>query len=461
MAKCIYCNSTDISESDIIPVSLTNAKITRKNVCRVKHNNEFGKTFESDVINKLTFLRDHLDITTKSKKYPETTVEVKVDDIILKKNITKNANVFGNHLISSVDNNSKVGPIEKINQLADSARLKGNQVGTVTEIDMNEKVIETHFPIDLTAFISESSKRLVAKMAYEWFCYVYNVEEYLNEFTDIIDFICGAQANTNEVLVTYVADARMYEIIKQHTMHGSHTFMAYESDTSIDVLVSFFGICIYNVRVLNKPVQKKFNKNCFLHEFQLSAKRNVLEQQTSEDFYNLINKALEVVQTKNGPGLAPKEEFKGGYNWQVIGLYYNVEILIKNVEFLEEINELLINEIIKNLTEIMNGNILHLRNLKRFVKECISNNEEIRLNPHAFGGEKIFFYYVVYKMGLTEGLVVNEQSIMGILSDIIDENTEIKMSSEKQTVLWNMVISDENYSEILKRGGQRILASEL
>jgi len=39
MAKCIYCNSSDVSLSDIIPKSLTNAKITKENVCTKGHNN--------------------------------------------------------------------------------------------------------------------------------------------------------------------------------------------------------------------------------------------------------------------------------------------------------------------------------------------------------------------------------------------------------------------------------------
>lgn len=461
MAKCIYCNSSDVSESDIIPVSLTNAKITKSNVCRVKHNNEFGETFESDVINKLTFLRDQLDITTKNKKYPETTVNVKIDDIILKKNMTKNSNIFGENLISSIDNKSKVGPIDKINKLAGSAKIKGNQVGTVTEIDINEKVIETQFHIDLKAFISDSSKRLAAKMAYEWFCYVYNIEENLEEFKEIVDFICDTSSNSNNKdIVTYVSDNRVYEFFKQHTSHGSHTFMAYEGNESINVLISFFGVCVYNVRLLNKLIPK-YKKNCFLHEFQLSAKRSILNQQSINEFYQLIDKGLEVVETANGPALAPKEEYKTGYNWGAIGLYYNIQLIINKIEFLTEENEALVNQVIKKLVEVMNANILHLRNLKRFVKDCIVNNDNLQLNPYAFGGEKIFFYYVVYKIGLAEDSVVNEQSIKQVLSGLVDENVEVNLSFEKQSELWNELLTDGNYSEILKKGGQKISDAQL
>ena len=53
--KCIYCNNEDTTLSDIVPESLTNAKIARKNVCRITHNNNFGSEFEYDVISKLSF----------------------------------------------------------------------------------------------------------------------------------------------------------------------------------------------------------------------------------------------------------------------------------------------------------------------------------------------------------------------------------------------------------------------
>jgi len=39
----------DLSESDIIPDALTNARILNKNVCRTQHNNKFSDLFESRV----------------------------------------------------------------------------------------------------------------------------------------------------------------------------------------------------------------------------------------------------------------------------------------------------------------------------------------------------------------------------------------------------------------------------
>lgn len=53
MAKCIYCGTEDnLSESDIIPDALTNARILNGNVCKTEHNNKFSDMFEYKVISE-------------------------------------------------------------------------------------------------------------------------------------------------------------------------------------------------------------------------------------------------------------------------------------------------------------------------------------------------------------------------------------------------------------------------
>lgn len=67
MTKCIYCGAKDnLSESDIIPDALTNARILNRNVCKTEHNNKFSDLFEYKVISELAFLTNSLDI--KSSK---------------------------------------------------------------------------------------------------------------------------------------------------------------------------------------------------------------------------------------------------------------------------------------------------------------------------------------------------------------------------------------------------------
>ena len=56
--KCIYCGKNhDLSESDIIPDALTNARIFNNNVWRIEHNNRFSDMFESKVIEALAEIK--------------------------------------------------------------------------------------------------------------------------------------------------------------------------------------------------------------------------------------------------------------------------------------------------------------------------------------------------------------------------------------------------------------------
>ena len=69
MNKCIYCGiDHDLSESDIIPDALTNARILNKK-CFVELNIiiKFSDMFESKVINALSFITNELDIKSSEK----------------------------------------------------------------------------------------------------------------------------------------------------------------------------------------------------------------------------------------------------------------------------------------------------------------------------------------------------------------------------------------------------------
>lgn len=65
--KCIYCgmnekDGVDLSYSDIIPDGLTKRKVGARNVCRIKHNNDFGSSFETEVITALSPIRNYLNL---------------------------------------------------------------------------------------------------------------------------------------------------------------------------------------------------------------------------------------------------------------------------------------------------------------------------------------------------------------------------------------------------------------
>lgn len=460
MAKCIYCNSLEVNESDIIPVSLTNAKITKKNVCTLKHNNVFGNTFESDVINKLSFLRDQLDIMGKGKKYPDTFVGIKVGDSTFKRKLTKHSVIFGDKPMSSGDKKTKFGPVEILRKIAESEQQKGKVLVDFKEVDINNEEIEQEFEIDLTAFIGRSAKRLIAKIAYEWFCYFYNIEERLEDFTDIINYICEDYWSAEE-LVSYVLTKEVYDSFKQSTEHGSHTLVAYEDENSINVIVSFFGICIYKVKLLSKP-NARFTKNCFVQEFQLTSNRKTLSQQTVEGFQQFIKDTFIPTYFPGiGMALYPKKELRDKYDWDLIGLYQWFISSKDFVEIMETEDERLVNLVLQNYVDILNGNLLHVRNLKRFAKEAIDEKEDIKLNPNAHGGEKILFYYLVFRIGKQFDVEVSDACIKEILHSKVNAQNELVINRELEKEMLSEILNDVNYPQILKKGREKILAVTL
>lgn len=120
--KCIYCNNEDTTLSDIVPESLTNAKIARKNVCRITHNNNFGSEFEYDVISKLSFLRNHLGITNKENKYPKYDAIATIDGVDYKKQISNTLDIFNGNFSKSTDGKHLFGDYEKLKQIAEKKR---------------------------------------------------------------------------------------------------------------------------------------------------------------------------------------------------------------------------------------------------------------------------------------------------------------------------------------------------
>ena len=93
-------------------------------------------------------------------------------------------------------------------------------------------------------------ERLVAKISYEWFCYLNKVDEKYDEFEPIINFI---ETGKNNNFVSYVIDEGIYGIFSKISIPNSHVLILYEDENNhLNVLVSIFGVCIYKVDLGNQ-----------------------------------------------------------------------------------------------------------------------------------------------------------------------------------------------------------------
>lgn len=82
MCKCIYCNSDDLSVSDIISYALTGAKLTKKFVCK-KHNKFTNDNYEKTTIANLDFIRSSLGLAERKGAEIKYKANVDIDGMFI------------------------------------------------------------------------------------------------------------------------------------------------------------------------------------------------------------------------------------------------------------------------------------------------------------------------------------------------------------------------------------------
>lgn len=147
--RCIYCGTeNDLSKSDVIPDALTNGKIINPNVCRVDHNNRFSDMFEDEVISKLAFITNELDIkSSKGNQYARYAASVIVEGTEYTTKMNADTDLFNKKIMRSADGKSLIGPMDAIK------KMKGIDYSKVTETDINQIEIEKRVSIDMGVFL--------------------------------------------------------------------------------------------------------------------------------------------------------------------------------------------------------------------------------------------------------------------------------------------------------------------
>ncbi len=246
--NCIYCGRSAqeniiINDSDIVPASLTNEKLKNNNVCSIEHNNKFGETFESDVINALARVRNHLNIKSHGGKYPQYDVLIEIDGELFKQKITSEDDIIGNGIISSLDGSARFGNIEKIQQFSNFKEQN------LKIIDINNIEIEIQTLINLGIYHKRSMKRLIAKIAYEWHCKLDEINNYDSMYTPIISYITNDEFEAKHELVNLITDNEIYKHFNKYFYIGNHLLIRIKKKGKIYVYISLFGIAIYEVIV--------------------------------------------------------------------------------------------------------------------------------------------------------------------------------------------------------------------
>lgn len=448
--RCIYCDeSEDLSKSDIIPDALTNAKIINPYVCRVKHNNNFSDLFENEVITKLALITNELDIkSSKSIKYPSYEAKFNIAGREYTTKISSDTEVFGrNKKMRSVDGKSLIGPIDEIR------KIKSANDKNIEEIDVNQLEIEKIVSIDYDVFFSQSMYRMAAKIAFEWYCLNNEVKRKINSFEPIIQFITDG---IGDKLVTIVSNGELYSLIYNTMDFGSHTLLSYiGKDNSINVLVSLFGIAVYNIRVCDSLVDE-CKKNVLFQNLTLDSKRIQFKYDTFENFVsNFNNSFIDIKLDDAFYAMVPKDMTDVTIQSQLI-YGTNYPLFQTHLQCVSQPEEKIISLIKKYTEDILQTSVITIRGLKRFVKEYFSSfDEEIRLNPKGNNKKSVFMFYLLFIIGQSNGEIkcltdLNKAIKEKFIGETITTNCEVSSR------LNNEILSTPEYSSFILQGAKAI-----
>lgn len=246
--RCIYCNSDeDLTVSDIIPAALTGAKIRKKFVCRA-HNLFTNDHYEKAMIQRLDIFRNRIGLTERDGDPVRFSAGLTIGDYISEKKI-------------SISNNKSVMDTDRLFRMKDKqgrAVLVGSKenllkINGATEdkiIDLPLEDISVSSMVDIQElFISESTLHAVAKIAYEWHCFINNVEELQeNKYSSIISYILNPkQTNT---FVEVVNDKFVVTLSDYYSRTGSNMLFEYNDlDGNTYVIFFLWNVIGYKVKV--------------------------------------------------------------------------------------------------------------------------------------------------------------------------------------------------------------------
>lgn len=251
--RCVYCNAENgLTSSDIITYAITGAKLTKTFVCK-KHNKLTNDMYEKKFIDDLNFFRNQLGLSTREGKPIQYIADISVNGTELHNvKVSNRESLYApKGVVTGVDNNGNkvlLAPMEK---------LDGISKGKATIVDMSD--VTVHKTVTSDSFLGIHAVHTVAKIAYEWYCYINNIEEYIEDCKEIVDYILGGQEGN---FVDVVVDKYYYDVIDRLSEIGTNTLVQYdEIDGYRYVIFDLWKTIAYRVRIGKSPTNNLASDN--------------------------------------------------------------------------------------------------------------------------------------------------------------------------------------------------------
>ena len=259
--KCIYCNSeTELTSSDIITYAITGAKLTKSFVCKT-HNSLTNDKYEKKFIADLDFFRNHLGLTTRDGKPIQYIADISVDGTEMRNvKISNRESLYApKDVVAGKDENGNkvlMAPMERIEKISK---------GKAEIVDISDVIV--HKTIAADSFLGFYAIHSIAKMAYEWYCYINGIEEFTEEYNEIVEYILG---NKDGNFVDIIVDGNYYCAIDQLSEIGTNAFFQYDDiDGYRYVVFDFWKTISYRVRICKSPKNIVSDVGALLFELYL------------------------------------------------------------------------------------------------------------------------------------------------------------------------------------------------
>ena len=259
--KCIYCNSeAELTSSDIITYAITGAKLTKSFVCKT-HNAFTNDNYEKKFVADLDFFRNHLGLTTRDGKPIQYKADISVDGTELHNvKISNRESLYApKDVVAGTDDNGNkilMAPMERIEKISK---------GKASTVDISDVIV--HKTIEADSFLGFYAIHSMAKMAYEWYCYVNNIEEFKEEYCEIVDYILG---NKDGDFVDVIIDGNYYFVMDKLSEIGTNAFFQYDDvDGYRYVVFDFWKTISYRVRICKSPNECFHDVRSLLFELYL------------------------------------------------------------------------------------------------------------------------------------------------------------------------------------------------
>ena len=256
--KCIYCNSeAELTSSDIITYAITGAKLTKSFVCKT-HNAFTNDNYEKKFVADLDFFRNHLGLTTRDGKPIQYKADISVDGTELHNvKISNRESLYApKDVVAGTDDNGNkilMAPMERIEKISK---------GKASTVDISDVIV--HKTIEADSFLGFYAIHSMAKMAYEWYCYVNNIEEFKEEYCEIVDYILGNK--DGDVII----DGNYYFAMDKLSEIGTNAFFQYDDvDGYRYVVFDFWKTISYRVRICKSPNECFHDVRSLLFELYL------------------------------------------------------------------------------------------------------------------------------------------------------------------------------------------------